>query len=102
VVLVVAALFVKYFWVLVAVIAAIWAVIQARKAWRRYQAAIAAEERCLDEIRERADRQHQWVMAGDDRGTYGEFPPVPMRFAPGHATNSTADRVFCDPILTLF
>jgi nitrate/nitrite transporter NarK len=78
VVLVVAALFVKYFWLLVAVIAAIWAVIQARKAWRRYQAAVAAEERRIDEIRERADRQHHWVMVGDDRGTYGEFPAVPM------------------------
>ena len=24
----------------------------------------------------RADQQHAWVLAGDDRGTYGQFPPA--------------------------
>ena len=24
----------------------------------------------------RADQQHAWVMAGDDRGVYGAFPPA--------------------------
>jgi hypothetical protein len=24
----------------------------------------------------RADQQHAWVLAGDDRGTYGEYPPT--------------------------
>ena len=23
-----------------------------------------------------ADQQHAWVLAGDDRGVYGQFPPV--------------------------
>ena len=23
----------------------------------------------------RADQQHTWVLAGDDRGTYGNYPP---------------------------
>jgi hypothetical protein len=24
----------------------------------------------------RADQQHAWVMAGDDRGVYGDYPPA--------------------------
>lgn len=24
----------------------------------------------------RADQQHAWVLAGDDRGTYGDYPPA--------------------------
>ena len=24
----------------------------------------------------RADQQHQWVLAGDDRGVHGEHPPA--------------------------
>jgi hypothetical protein len=24
----------------------------------------------------RADQQHAWVLAGDGRGTYGEYPPA--------------------------
>jgi hypothetical protein len=50
----------------------------ARLTWRAYQrqhAADAAEAQCLAAIAARADQQHVWVMAGDDRGTYGTFPP---------------------------
>ena len=28
------------------------------------------------EIRARADRQHAAVLAGDDRGVYGDYPPA--------------------------
>jgi hypothetical protein len=28
----------------------------------------------LDALLARADQQHQWVMAGDDRGVYGRIP----------------------------
>jgi ABC-type Fe3+-siderophore transport system permease subunit len=24
----------------------------------------------------RADQQHAWILAGDDRGVYGEYPPM--------------------------
>jgi lysylphosphatidylglycerol synthetase-like protein (DUF2156 family) len=72
VILIVAALFVRYFWVLVAAAVAIWATIQARKTWRRPQADVAAEERRIDEIRARADQQHAWVMRGDPRCIYGD------------------------------
>ena len=26
----------------------------------------------------RADQQHAWVLAGDDRGVYGQYPPAAM------------------------
>jgi membrane protein implicated in regulation of membrane protease activity len=26
-------------------------------------------------VAHRADTQHTWVLAGDERGTYGEYPP---------------------------
>jgi cytoskeletal protein RodZ len=31
------------------------------------------EER--DALVARADQQHAWVLAGDDRGIYGDYPP---------------------------
>jgi hypothetical protein len=77
-VLIVAALFVKLFWVLVAAIAAVWLGYRVGKEWRRHQAGVAAEARRVDEIRARADQQHAWVMQGDPRGTYGENIAVPM------------------------
>jgi hypothetical protein len=27
-------------------------------------------------IARRADQQHAWVLAGDERGTYGDYPPA--------------------------
>ena len=27
----------------------------------------------------RADQQHAWVLAGDDRGVYGRYPPATIR-----------------------
>jgi hypothetical protein len=39
---------------------------------RRRQA--AADE--LAAIARRADMQHAWVLAGDDRGIYGDYPPA--------------------------
>jgi uncharacterized protein (DUF697 family) len=40
---------------------------------RRHEAHAAREAR--DAIRSRADEQHAWTLAGDDRGLYGQFPP---------------------------
>ncbi len=36
----------------------------------------AAERRRREaELWARADQQHAWAMAGDDRGIYGDYPP---------------------------
>jgi hypothetical protein len=42
---------------------------------------VAAQRRRDAETVARADRQHAQVLAGDDRGVYGEFAPD----WPGHA-----------------
>jgi hypothetical protein len=30
----------------------------------------------LAALRARADQQHRWALAGDDRGVYGAYPPA--------------------------
>jgi hypothetical protein len=47
------------------------------EAFHEHWAARRAER---DAIRARADEQHQWVMAGDDRGTYGAGAPARQRY----------------------
>jgi bacteriorhodopsin len=32
-------------------------------------------------IAERADVQHRWILKGDERGTYGRYPPADLRRA---------------------
>jgi nitrate/nitrite transporter NarK len=71
VVLVVATLFLKYFWVLVAVVAGAYVVHLLAREIRRSRADGAAEAQRLEEIRARADQQHTWVFTGDPRGIYG-------------------------------
>jgi hypothetical protein len=36
----------------------------------------SARRRADAELCARADQQHHFVLAGDDRGIYGEYPPV--------------------------
>jgi hypothetical protein len=64
----------------------------------RQDAAIAREAQHRAGLRAGADRQHQWVIRGDERGTYGQYPPaaviIPRRFsdpatAGGDQANST-------------
>jgi hypothetical protein len=50
--------------------------------WEREQ----AKQRRRAELAARADEQHAWVMLGDERGVYGEFPPAATRFAPLHGS----------------
>jgi hypothetical protein len=81
-ILIVAALFVKYFWALMLGVALIWIGSFCRKQWRaeraRAAAAAEAEQARIDGLRERADQQQAWRLAGDPRGTYGgEFPAAP-------------------------
>jgi hypothetical protein len=49
----------------------------------RSMLASAAAQRQLERQRQaviaaRADRQHAAVLAGDERGVYGDYPPVPL------------------------
>jgi hypothetical protein len=46
--------------------------------WARHEAAVATEQRRLAAIAARADQQHAWIRACDDRGAYGQYPPAAM------------------------
>jgi hypothetical protein len=62
----------KFWWLIALVLAAVaeWEIRAEGVAGR--QAALAAKQRRHAAIAARADQQHQWVLAGDPRGTYGD------------------------------
>jgi len=72
--LIIVALIVEFIWWILgaAALAAVFVVVRsAIRADRAQRAAIAQ----LDaEIAARAERQHRWVLDGDDRGVYGDYP----------------------------
>jgi hypothetical protein len=70
--LIVTALVVKFWWLIAAVVSMFCAAHWTRLAVDRHFARVAAERRRLAGLLERADRQHNWVMQGDPRGTFGE------------------------------
>ena len=55
----------------VLVVACWWCV----RAWKGHLASADAVTRRNAAIAARADQQHQWVMEGDERGVYGDYPP---------------------------
>jgi hypothetical protein len=74
----------KYWWLVVLVVAAVIVYRGAPGWWAAHQAAAAAEGERLAGIVARADQQHAWVMAGEDRGVYGEV---------GRVLNATPSRL---------
>lgn len=73
------ALAVKYWWVIAGIIGLIVAVHWGRRAAYRHAERVEAERRRLAETAARADQQHEWVMQGDARGIFGEFPSTTTR-----------------------
>jgi hypothetical protein len=69
-------LMLKYWWLIALVIAAVVAWRAAPGMWRRHRAAVAAERRRIEQLGARADQQHRRVLAGDDRGVFGQYPPA--------------------------
>jgi hypothetical protein len=72
-----------YFWWIIAVLAVVALAWMAQRAFREIEAEEAADaRRAQAEARRRAamaaraDQQHAWVMARDDRGVYGLYPPA--------------------------
>jgi hypothetical protein len=49
-----------------------------RRAVDRRAERVEPERRRLAGLVARADQQHDWVMQGDRRGTFGEYPAAPM------------------------
>lgn len=49
-----------------AISATVWIAVRGHRSRQAEIAAIAA----------RADQEHRWVLAGDERGVYGRYPPA--------------------------
>jgi hypothetical protein len=67
-----------YFWWIagaLAIAALAWMV---HRAFQDIEAAEVAEARRQAAVAKRADQQHRWVIAGDERGVYGAYPPAPL------------------------
>ena len=60
-----------YFWWIVAALAAVALVYFARRWWLAHRRRVAEREAEHAAIAARADQQHAWVLARDDRGVYG-------------------------------
>lgn len=76
IVLIAACLVSEYFWIIVGIIAlavAIRYIVKFADASNDRQIARINRGR---ELATRADQQHQWTIEGDDRGTYGRYPPA--------------------------
>jgi hypothetical protein len=75
---------IRYAWLILAVVAAVallWLLWFAGWLDRRLttrDATRAARAAALAAVAARADQQHAWALAGDDRGTYGDYPPAAM------------------------
>jgi hypothetical protein len=75
---------IRYAWLILAVVAAVallWLLWFAGWLDRRLttrDATRVARAAALAAVAARADQQHAWALAGDDRGTYGDYPPAAM------------------------
>jgi len=65
------------FWVWIAVALGA-AVVFGLLLWAAFYAArrVDAREHARIAIAARADQQHAWILAGDDRGVHGDYPPA--------------------------
>jgi hypothetical protein len=82
-VLFVVGLIIKFIWWIVGALALVAVCYVIRAVVRQGNAAAAARNQRMAEIAARADQQHNWVMQGDDRGTYGPDGAPLMRFIRG-------------------
>jgi type II secretory pathway pseudopilin PulG len=65
-----------YIWWIVAALAVSGLVWMVAKAFREIEAQQMAEARRRAALIRRADQQHRWVLAGDESGIYGAYPPA--------------------------
>jgi hypothetical protein len=66
------ALILKFWPVIVGIVCTIVAAHWGRRVVDRHAERVNAERRRVAELVGRADRQHNWVLQGDPRGTFGE------------------------------
>ncbi len=71
---------IKFIWWILGAVALVVAFYIGRAVARGYQERRAIEARRRDLLAARADQQHNWVMRGDERGTYGAEGADLMRY----------------------
>jgi hypothetical protein len=69
---------VKFWFIIGAIIGPVVGAHSIRLAMDSHFARVEAERRRAAGLVAQADRQHDWVMQGDLRGTYSEYPPLPV------------------------
>jgi hypothetical protein len=76
-IMVIVAIIVKFFWWILGAAILTGLFFLVRTLVREDRARRAAIARRHDEIAARAEAQHRWVLQGDDRGVYGDYP-IPL------------------------
>jgi hypothetical protein len=67
---------VKFWWLILLVLAVVGAGFLLGGVVTRHDAELDRRRREQSALAARADEQHAWVLAGDDRGVYGKYPPA--------------------------
>jgi ABC-type Fe3+-siderophore transport system permease subunit len=76
VILIFVGVIVRFFWWILAGIAGVALIVLVFYLVNRSDKRRAAELKQVAVLAARADEQHAQVLAGDDRGLYGEYPPA--------------------------
>jgi hypothetical protein len=76
VLLIVVGFIAKFWWLILLIAAAIGAGVLLWLGHQRRKDASNVRRREHAALVTRADQQHAWVLAGDDRGVYGDYPPA--------------------------
>lgn len=70
------ALIIKLIWWILGAIALAALFFVVRAQLRAARARREADAHHVAQLAARAEQQHRWVLRGDERGTYGEYPPA--------------------------
>jgi hypothetical protein len=74
--LMVIALIIKLIWWILGAVVLYLLFRVGRSQLRAARASREAQARRAAQIAARAEQQHRWILRGDDRGTYGAYPPA--------------------------
>jgi hypothetical protein len=91
-IMVIIAIIVRFFWWILGAVVLTGLFFLVRAFVREDRARRAAIARRHAEMAARAEAQHRWVLQGDDRGVYGDYP-IPLivkQSLPSWATGSAA------------
>lgn len=73
-----AALIAEFWWIIALIAIVTVTVVLIARAVRENDIVNAMVEDMKADLASRADQQHAWTLAGDPRGTYGQYPPADL------------------------